>query len=122
MHIHTAFHLVCPHSAITSTTVLAITYAASTHDTVRCHCFAHRKLSEYLGEFFFWRRSTSSCQDYRPVTIGAVYGLQHFLTFDALQYTFNGRGDYVLLRADHPTHALTVHIRVEQPPPTPCKR
>lgn len=120
-HTRIVSHLTCRRSAIISTIALATIYAASIRDTVRSHLFAHRKHYAHLGEFFFWRRSTSSCQNYRPVTIGAVYGLQHFLTFDAAQYTFNGRGDYVLLHADHPTQALTVHIRVEQPPPTPCK-
>ena len=31
-----------------------------------------------------------------------VFGDPHVYTFDGLEYTFNGKGEYVMVRADSP--------------------
>lgn len=51
----------------------------------------------------------------------SAYGYGHFITFDNVKYTFNGRGFFVLTSFKTPTHDLMVQIRMEQPPRTLCK-
>ena len=33
-----------------------------------------------------------------------VFGDPHVYTFDGLEYTFNGKGEYVMVRADSPRY------------------
>jgi len=48
-----------------------------------------------------------------PIT-ATVFGDPHFYTFDGMAYTFNGKGEYVLVRADSPRVKLDVQGRFEQ--------
>lgn len=50
------------------------------------------------------------------LTTATVFGDPHFVTFDGLEYTFNGKGEFVLLRADTPKQNLNVQGRFEQVP------
>lgn len=43
---------------------------------------------------------------------GAVLGDPHFITFDGLSYTFNGKGEYYLVSS--PDKELSVQARTEQ--------
>lgn len=45
--------------------------------------------------------------------LAAVFGDPHIHTFDGLEYTFNGRGEFVLVRADTLKHKLDVQGRFE---------
>lgn len=45
-----------------------------------------------------------------------MFGDPHIITFDDLEYTFNGKGEFVLLHADTPKHKLDVQGRFEQLP------
>lgn len=69
-------------------------------------------------QFFYWRRPSSGCQDYRPPGIASVIGAGHFTTFDGLQYTFHGNGTYVYLRkiGDQRGPFVMVQLRMEQFP------
>uniref|UniRef100_A0A915IXE0 AMOP domain-containing protein n=1 Tax=Romanomermis culicivorax TaxID=13658 RepID=A0A915IXE0_ROMCU len=69
-------------------------------------------------EFYYWRRTTSGCQDYKPPRLATAYGHGHFITFDNLKYTFNGRGHFVLTSFKTPSQNLNIQIRMEQPPRT----
>ena len=69
-------------------------------------------------EFFFWRRQTSSCQMYKPPTLGYIYGGSHITTFDGQKYSFNGKGYYILSMMKSPRHDFMIQGRLEQPPPT----
>jgi hypothetical protein len=44
-----------------------------------------------------------------------TFGDPHFYTFDGSQYTFNGKGEFVLVRANTDRHKLDVQGRFEQP-------
>lgn len=43
----------------------------------------------------------------------AVFGDPHFYTFDNLSYTFNGKGEFVLVRADSDQLKLDIQARFE---------
>ncbi|XP_074055792.1 sushi domain-containing protein 2 isoform X2 [Macrotis lagotis] len=45
-------------------------------------------------------RPSSDCQTYQPPHLASIFGDPHFLTFDGVHFTFNGRGEYVLAQSD----------------------
>ncbi|KAM9194369.1 sushi domain-containing protein 2 isoform 2-T2 [Dugong dugon] len=48
---------------------------------------------------YMLRRPSSGCRNYQPPRLASAFGDPHFLTFDGANFTFNGRGEYVLLEA-----------------------
>ncbi|GLH01111.1 Uncharacterized protein GBIM_07324 [Gryllus bimaculatus] len=64
----------------------------------------------------FERRPTQDCIAYQPPSIAAVFGDPHIVTFDNLEYTFNGKGEFVLVHADSNKAQLDVQARFEQVP------
>ncbi|XP_040010330.1 sushi domain-containing protein 2 isoform X2 [Xiphias gladius] len=61
---------------------------------------------------YFSHRPSSGCCNYQPPKAGVVLGDPHFLTFDGLSYTFNGKGEYYLVSS--PDKELSVQARTEQ--------
>ncbi|GAA6218625.1 sushi domain-containing protein 2-like [Lates japonicus] len=61
----------------------------------------------YLGH-----RPSSGCRNYQPPKAGVVFGDPHFITFDGLNYTFNGKGEYNLVSS--PNRELSIQARTEQ--------
>jgi hypothetical protein len=64
----------------------------------------------------FERRPTQDCVAYQPPAIAGVYGDPHIITFDNLKYTFNGKGEFVLVRTESIRNRLEVQGRFEQMP------
>lgn len=57
---------------------------------------------------------SQDCVGYQPPGGATVFGDPHVYTFDNMQYTFNGKGEFVLVRADSPRVKLDVQGRFEQ--------
>nr|H9JIQ1.1 RecName: Full=Protein mesh; Flags: Precursor [Bombyx mori] len=66
--------------------------------------------------FRFERRPSQDCVAYQSPGVAGIFGDPHIVTFDDLQYTFNGKGEYVLVRVDHSQLKLDVQGRFEQVP------
>ncbi|XP_051829342.1 sushi domain-containing protein 2 [Antechinus flavipes] len=60
-------------------------------------------------------RPSSDCRTYRPPHLASAFGDPHFLTFDGAHFTFNGRGEYVMVQSE--LTGLMVQART-QPPST----
>ncbi|KAK5932062.1 hypothetical protein CgunFtcFv8_003797 [Champsocephalus gunnari] len=60
---------------------------------------------------YFKHRPSSGCRSYQPPKAGVVLGDPHFVTFDGLSYTFNGKGEYYLVSS--PDRELSVQARTE---------
>lgn len=45
---------------------------------------------------------------------GAVFGDPHFITFDGMEYTFNGKGEFVLVQGNTGRNKLNIQGRFEQ--------
>ncbi|XP_045890916.1 sushi domain-containing protein 2 isoform X3 [Micropterus dolomieu] len=61
---------------------------------------------------YFNHRPSSGCRNYWPPRAGVVLGDPHFVTFDGLSYTFNGKGEFYLVSS--PDRELSVQARTEQ--------
>ncbi|XP_034937613.1 protein mesh isoform X2 [Chelonus insularis] len=62
----------------------------------------------------FERRPSQDCIAYQPPAVAAVFGDPHIVTFDNLAYTFNGKGEFVLVRVDDEKDKLDIQGRFEQ--------
>ncbi|KAJ9599570.1 hypothetical protein L9F63_009968, partial [Diploptera punctata] len=66
--------------------------------------------------FRFERRPTQDCVAYQAPSVATVFGDPHIITFDDLEYTFNGKGEFVLLHANSKKQKIDVQGRFEQLP------
>ncbi|XP_026473837.1 protein mesh isoform X2 [Ctenocephalides felis] len=64
----------------------------------------------------FERRPTQDCVAYQAPAVAAVFGDPHIITFDNLHYTFNGMGEFVLLRGNTGRDKLEIQGRFERVP------
>ncbi|XP_061508064.1 protein mesh isoform X1 [Anopheles gambiae] len=64
--------------------------------------------------FRFERRPSQDCIAYQSPGVAGVFGDPHIVTFDGLQYTFNGMGEFVLLRGNNGRERIDVQGRFEQ--------
>nr|XP_057920570.1 sushi domain-containing protein 2 isoform X3 [Doryrhamphus excisus] len=61
--------------------------------------------------YYFKHRPSSDCRRYQPPSSAVVFGDPHFITFDGLSYSFNGKGEYSLLTSAG--KGLTIQGRTE---------
>ncbi|XP_035196606.1 sushi domain-containing protein 2 [Oxyura jamaicensis] len=62
--------------------------------------------------FYMKNRPSSDCRTYRPPRAASAFGDPHFLTFDGLNFTFKGQGEYTLVESD--LTSLRVQGRTQQ--------
>ncbi|XP_063820371.1 sushi domain-containing protein 2 isoform X2 [Pseudophryne corroboree] len=48
-------------------------------------------------------RRSSDCRTYTPPKVASAFGEPHFISFDGLDYSFKGKGQYVLVASSHPS-------------------
>ncbi|KAL1505442.1 hypothetical protein ABEB36_005011 [Hypothenemus hampei] len=65
----------------------------------------------------FERRPSQDCVAYQAPGIAGVYGDPHIVTFDDLEYTFNGKGEFVLVKSRARLNNIEVQGRFEQMDP-----
>ncbi|XP_071301397.1 sushi domain-containing protein 2 isoform X2 [Agelaius tricolor] len=63
-------------------------------------------------DFYMKRRPSSDCRTYRPPRAASAFGDPHFFTFDGLNFTFNGLGEYTLVESN--LTSLRVQGRTQQ--------
>uniref|UniRef100_A0A8C6TKN6 Sushi domain containing 2 n=1 Tax=Neogobius melanostomus TaxID=47308 RepID=A0A8C6TKN6_9GOBI len=61
--------------------------------------------------YYFKHRPSSGCQKYQTPRSAVVFGDPHFLTFDGISYSFNGKGEYTLVSST--ARNLTIQGRTE---------
>ncbi|XP_060531406.1 protein mesh isoform X2 [Cylas formicarius] len=65
----------------------------------------------------FERRPTQDCVAYQAPGVAGVYGDPHIVTFDDVDYTFNGLGEFVLVKSRVRLDNIEVQGRFEQMDP-----
>ncbi|XP_031838730.1 sushi domain containing 2 mesh isoform X2 [Nomia melanderi] len=88
------------------------------HDVIPIYlcCMWQEEHAVGCETFRFERRPTQDCVAYQSPGVATVFGDPHIVTFDNLEYTFNGKGEFVLLRVNHAKDKLDVQGRFEQLP------
>ncbi|GFS95561.1 protein mesh [Nephila pilipes] len=69
--------------------------------------------TESCSKYDYWR-PPQDCSRYQPPGVASALGDSRFLTFDRVNYTFNGKGEFVLTRVNDRMHKLDVQGRFEQ--------
>lgn len=77
-------------------------------------CFWQQEQSVGCETFRFERRPTQDCVSYQSPAVATVFGDPHIVTFDNLHYTFNGMGEFVLVRVNNDRQRLDVQGRFEE--------
>ncbi|XP_028273444.1 sushi domain-containing protein 2-like [Parambassis ranga] len=62
-------------------------------------------------QYYFKHRPSSACRRYKPPSSAVVFGDPHFITFDGVSYSFNGKGEYTLVTSK--IKSLTIQGRTE---------
>ncbi|XP_044012971.1 protein mesh isoform X2 [Aphidius gifuensis] len=86
------------------------------HDTIPMYfcCLWQDEQAVGCETFRFERRPSQDCVAYQSPAVAAIFGDPHIVTFDDLAYTFNGKGEFVLVRVDTQKDKLDVQGRFEQ--------
>uniref|UniRef100_A0A1B6DF11 AMOP domain-containing protein n=1 Tax=Clastoptera arizonana TaxID=38151 RepID=A0A1B6DF11_9HEMI len=79
-------------------------------------CLWQEEQSVGCETFRFERRPSQDCVAYQAPYVATVFGDPHVITFDGLEYTFNGKGEFVLVHSDTPKFKLDIQARFEKLP------
>ncbi|XP_066592875.1 protein mesh isoform X2 [Prorops nasuta] len=77
-------------------------------------CLWQEEQSVGCETFRFERRPSQDCIAYQSPAVATVFGDPHIITFDGLPYTFNGKGEFVLVRVNDLRDKLDIQGRFEQ--------
>lgn len=77
-------------------------------------CLWQTENSDSCETYRYEMRSSQNCVGYQPPAIGSVFGDPHVVTFDGLEYTFNGVGEFVLLKSVGTRDHVEIQGRFEQ--------
>jgi len=77
-------------------------------------CMWQDEQSSGCQSYRFERRASQDCVGYQPPGGATVFGDPHIYTFDNMAYTFNGLGEFVLVRSDSAKAKLDIQGRFEQ--------
>lgn len=81
-----------------------------------CCLWQNKKDNAQACQNYNYYRTSQDCSLYQPPAVASVYGDPHMITFNKNNYTFNGKGEYVLVHTDDPKVKLDVQARFEQVP------
>lgn len=81
-----------------------------------CCLWQKKKDNAVACQNYNYYRTSQDCSLYQPPVVGSVYGDPHMITFNKNNYTFNGKGEYVLVHTDDPKVKFDVQARFEQVP------
>ncbi|KAM4808187.1 sushi domain-containing protein 2 [Rhinophrynus dorsalis] len=62
-------------------------------------------------QYYLQLRPSSDCRTYKPPRVASAFGDPHFITFDGANYTFKGRGEYILVTS--PIQSLDIQGRTQ---------
>ncbi|RWS03900.1 AMOP: sushi: nidogen and VWD domain-containing protein-like protein, partial [Dinothrombium tinctorium] len=78
-----------------------------------CKWAKDKENSESCQTYNYWRTS-QDCSSYHPPGIASVFGDPHIVTFDKVNYTFNAKGEFVLVHVDDNVRKLFIQGKFEQ--------
>ncbi|XP_072040715.1 sushi domain-containing protein 2-like [Amphiura filiformis] len=61
-------------------------------------------------DLFRERRPSNDCKMYKPPKAGTIFGDPHFISFDGSAYTFNGFGEFHIVKVDTPEIVLQARM------------
>ncbi|RZF47026.1 hypothetical protein LSTR_LSTR013817 [Laodelphax striatellus] len=77
-------------------------------------CLWQEEQSVGCETFRFERRPSQDCVAYQGPGVATAFGDPHIITFDDVPYTFNGKGEFVLVHTDPERFKFDVQARFEQ--------
>uniref|UniRef100_A0A336M8F3 CSON013620 protein n=2 Tax=Culicoides sonorensis TaxID=179676 RepID=A0A336M8F3_CULSO len=88
------------------------------HDIIPFYtcCAWQTENSDSCELFRYQMRLSQDCVGYQPPSIASVFGDPHFITLDGLEYSFNGIGEFVLLKSTDSRDKFEIQGRFEQMP------
>lgn len=101
------------------TRMMTPTLSTWVHDVVPffyCCKWQEKKDNSKSCQKYTQFRTSQDCSLYQPPAVASVFGDPHMVTFNKHNYTFNGKGEYVLVHSDDPKVKFSVHARFEQVP------
>ncbi|KAG8597924.1 hypothetical protein GDO81_002432 [Engystomops pustulosus] len=56
--------------------------------------------------YYLELRPSSDCRTYKPPKVASAFGEPHIITFDGLNYTYKGKGEYYLVKSTNPSLSI----------------
>ncbi|XP_044131767.1 uncharacterized protein LOC122924584 isoform X1 [Bufo gargarizans] len=69
--------------------------------------------------YYLELRPSSDCRTYKPPKVASAFGEPHIITFDGLNYTYKGKGEYYLVKSTNPSLSIQCRTKPFQEEETP---